>query len=295
MIVATARRQLRRFAGHSYSLLRTKDCRSRFEGDAKEDVLSVADSALNSPGMICSGSHLAFPNFKGIIVLGASQLRAGEARPDFKPFRGREAEHRLRKVGLQLVEDRFSKSGRNPSDHALDHATDRVSVFSHRLDEIDHSLGSHRIRAANNRFFDVRNSNFRGIHHAFNALYALYVGDNLEFGKPVTQHLFGDGASSNTTDCFTSRGTTPALPIPDAVLLMIRVVSVRRTKSRLHLAIRFRTRVLIPNQDRDWRSKSEPFKSPGENLAPIFFRSWGHNFALSGAPPVKIRLEIGLR
>src|SRR6516164_6900432 len=69
-IMTAAHRQLRRLSGRGHSLLAPKDRCSRLECDPKENILSVADPSLNAAGIICPGSHPAFPHFKSVVVFG---------------------------------------------------------------------------------------------------------------------------------------------------------------------------------------------------------------------------------
>src|SRR6516165_8622325 len=126
-------------------------------------------------------------------------------------------------------------------------------------------------------------------------MHSLHVGNNFKVREPVQQNFSGNRTRGDPTDCFTCRRTTPSLPIPDAVLRLVRIISVGGSKRGFHFAIGFGTRILIPYHYRDRRPYSEPLKYPGENLTSILFCSLRHDFALSGSSSIEFNLEVGLR
>src|SRR5262249_52227333 len=58
------------------------------ERDAKIDGLAVGDAALDAPGTIRQGAHLAGFHAERIVVLQTGQQDAAEAGADVETFRG---------------------------------------------------------------------------------------------------------------------------------------------------------------------------------------------------------------
>src|ERR1700751_568864 len=126
-------------------------------------------------------------------------------------------------------------------------------------------------------------------------MHPLHVGNNFKIREPVQQNFFGNGTRGDPANCFSRRRATPALPIPDAILCLVRIICVGGSKRGLHLAIGFGTRGLIAYHYRDRRPQSESIKHPGENLTSILFCSLRHDFALSWSSSIEFQLEVGLR
>src|SRR5690606_1390360 len=76
------------------------------------------------------------------------QRRAAEADPVLDAEDGREAEAGLREVGLQLVEDGAAETRGDVARHDLGDAADRVLLFAHPLDELDHLRGGDGVGTA---------------------------------------------------------------------------------------------------------------------------------------------------
>ena len=76
-----------------------------------------------------------FPVGKPIVVLGALPFRGFKAVSDLKALHRPDGKNRLRQIGIQLVKDRLSDSGRKPVDPALHHAANGIAD-SHLLLQI---------------------------------------------------------------------------------------------------------------------------------------------------------------
>ena len=91
-----------------------------------------------------------------VVVLRAAQVGAGEAAAALEPLAGRQRQHRLGQVGLQLVEHRLAQPRRHAAGHRLDHAAQRVALLPGAVDEGDHLLGQRGVRAADDVRLHVR-------------------------------------------------------------------------------------------------------------------------------------------
>ena len=127
-VVASARGEFGRLAGDGDSLLGLGDRGGRLERDAEEDVLAVADAALDAAGAIGGCMDRSLLDHEGVVVLASGLAGAGESAADLKSLGRGKTHHRLGEVGLQLVKDGFAESGWNAADDTLDDASDAVAL-----------------------------------------------------------------------------------------------------------------------------------------------------------------------
>ena len=130
------------------------------EGDAEVDGGAVGDTALNAAGVVglggqalradgvVAGASLDLGDGEGVVVDGAGDLAAAEARADLEALGGGNAEHGVRQLGLELVEAGLAQADGDVADHAGDGAADAVLVVPEGLNHFCHARCGLLVRAA---------------------------------------------------------------------------------------------------------------------------------------------------
>ena len=162
-----------------HCVLWVHDRRDRFERNAKIDVLSVRDPALDASGEIGGSPNPAAFHPKGIVVLPAREMDPVESRTDVKTFGSRQTQHGFPKVRFQTIKDRFAPARRDTAGEASDDAPDAIALTANFLDESYHFSGRVGIGTAH----DIRFDGFGGHRGAVDR------GDNIVGLLDVSQDL----------------------------------------------------------------------------------------------------------
>ena len=207
-----------RFAG-------LQDRGHRLESDAKHDVFSVADAALNAAASVGGGANAVATVHKFVVVFRSPHEGATQPRTQFQRLGGRQGPHRFGEVGVQAVEDRFTPACGHASGHQNNGAPDRVAGFLHVRDSVCHAFRRLRMRATHGmgvHFVTVVEGWGQG--HA-DVLHALDVGAHLDphGGKQLARH----GAPGHAGHGFPCRGTASATDVSKAVLRLAREIGMR--------------------------------------------------------------------
>lgn len=95
------------------------------ETDAEVNVLAVRDTALDATTPVGRSAETAVRTAdERVVVLGARDLRPAEARADLEGLSGRNAEHGVGKLCLELVKDRLAEARGNIANDTGDRSTD---------------------------------------------------------------------------------------------------------------------------------------------------------------------------
>ena len=240
-IVAAATRELGRPAVHVDSRLRAQDRGGGLEGDAKADLLAIADAPLHAAAAVGPGTHLALPVLKEVVVLGTLEQRTGKAAADLEPLGGRQREHGFGEIGFKPVEHRHAPHA------ALDETADRVAIGAHRLDARDHPRRGGGVRTTDGRVLDLVERGkviervSREVVDPRDKRANLHPAGKLE-------DLLRDGAGRHATDGLARRRPASALVIADPELGLISEVRVRRTELLPHLVVCAGTGVGVPDE-----------------------------------------------
>ena len=114
-------------------------------------------------------------------MLRAPHPRRGKTGTNLESLRRRYAQHRFRQIRIELVKNRFTKSGRNAAHHAFNNATNRIAFVANLFDQRHHFFGRHGVRAANDVLLDVFCFDRGTIDFRNDFMNLRDVGDNLEF------------------------------------------------------------------------------------------------------------------
>ena len=176
--------------------------------------------------------------------------RAREAAADLEALRRGQRHHRLREIGLELVEDRLAEPGGHAARDALDDAAERVAARG-ALRRCARSSRAAAAASGQRTVFGLDRGErdaSRRRPSASIVVHALHPGEDL------------DAAPRRAAACARSRrrrrgrssrapGAPAALPVADAVLGLVGVVGVRGPVDVLHVLVGLGPRVLVAHQD----------------------------------------------
>ncbi len=233
----------------------------------------------------------AGPRFEGVVVRQPGQSGAGETAADLEPLGGREGDHGLGEVGVELVEDRLAQPRRDVAGDEGDHATQRVAVASSPLDRSRHGLGRPGVRAAGGVGFDHVERDRVGIEVGVDGVDRTHPGQNLDPGDRG-QQLPGDGTGGDPPDGLTGRGPAASPMVADAVLGVVGVVGVARSVDVLEMVVGARVLVLVSHHQRQRGAGGPPLEDSREDLDPVGLVPLGDQPTLPGAPAVEVELDL---
>src|SRR6266496_4759548 len=149
-IMASARSELSLLARTGHGLLFMGDRSCRLKRDTKINLLSITDAALHAAGIVSCRANSPAAHLKWIVMLRAPHSRRRKTRTNLESLRRRYAQHRFSQICIELVENRFTESGRNAAYHAFNNATNRIAFVANLFDQRHHLFRRHAIRTANN-------------------------------------------------------------------------------------------------------------------------------------------------
>src|SRR5215813_11992673 len=196
-VMASARSEPGLLARPGHRFLLVTDCSCWLKRDTKINLLAITDAALDAAGMIACRANSPTTHLKWIVMLRASHLSRGKARADLESFCCRYAEHRFSEIRFELVENRFTKSGRNTAHHAFDDTANRIALTANSLNERDHLFCRRAVGATNDIHFDVLRLHRRTIEFRDHVVNLRDVSDDLEFRVQRRQYFF-----CNRTGCY---------------------------------------------------------------------------------------------
>ena len=211
------------FAVHRFAGLQHRSY--RLEADAQHDVFAVADAALDASTSVGGGSDAVPTVHKFVVVFRSPHEGATQARTQFQRLGGGQGPHRLGKVGVQAIKDRFTPTCGHTSGHQDNGAPDRVAGFLHVGNPIRHSGSRLRMRATDGMGIHfVTAVEGRGQGHA-DVLHALDVGAHLDphGGKQLARH----GAPGHAGHGFPCRGAAPATNVSKTILRLVGEIGMR--------------------------------------------------------------------
>ena len=112
------------------------DAGGRLEGYTKYYRRAVRDTAVDAAGTVLHGGHRTFFKLKRVIMFRAFHPGGCETVTELYATDSRDGEHSMRNQGLDRIEERFSKTGRNSGDPTLDNAAKRIAFLGGFVQEI---------------------------------------------------------------------------------------------------------------------------------------------------------------
>src|SRR6266508_5967521 len=127
-IMASARSELGLLTRTGHRFLFVTDCSSWLKRDAKINLLPITDAALHASGIVGCRANSPATHLKWIVMLRAPHPRRRKTGTDLESFCCRYAQHRFSKICIELIENRFTESGRNAANDAFNNASHRIAL-----------------------------------------------------------------------------------------------------------------------------------------------------------------------
>ena len=213
-----------------------------------------------------------------------------KAGPGLEGLAGGKAQHGLGQVGLQLVEDGGSQTGRDPARDAAHAAADGVGLASDLLDQGLHRFRRDRIRAPDGVGIHRLGADGRGVDVGDDVAHLVDPGDDLD----PSEDLAGDGARGDTGCGFPRGGATASLPVPQAVAGVVGVVGVAGPVQILEGFVGPGVGVLVADQETDRGPRGDPLEDTAQNLDGVGFLALGGDAGLAWASPTQLMLHRGV-
>ena len=153
---------------------------------------------------------------------------AVESRADLESHRRREGHHRLRQISLEFIKNRFAESDGDIARYAFNHTAERIPVPPCRVNPFRHLRAHVRIWASHRTCLYLLQRYRIGVNIRCQGMNLLDVSEDFGLTR-LAQELFGNRATGDAADGFARAGPAAALPIPNAVFLLIRKIGVRGT------------------------------------------------------------------
>ena len=264
----------------------------RLEGDAQQDRLAVRDAALHAARAVARGARPAsLAGHERIVVLASGEARAGEAAADLEALRGRQREHALREIGLELVEHRLAESRRHAPRQARHDAAEGVAAPPRGVDALLHARRGLGVGAAHGVRLDLGQGDGVGVDLGVDVVHLRHPREHLDpTGR--AQQLARHGARRDAAHGLPGARPPAALPVPDAVLRLGGEVGVGRAVDVLHRFVRRRARVLVAHQERDRRAEGPALEEAREDLDPVGLLARRGEPALARPAPIEIALDL---
>ena len=274
-----------------HSLLGAHDGRRRLESRPNHDVLPVADAALYAAGAVGASPDSARVIVEEIVVFGAGHRDAAETGADLEALAGRQREHRLREVGLQLVEHRLAQTRRHSPRHRFDHAAQGVAVLAGLLDAFDDTNGHVLVGAARDVRFHLGLGDGVGVHLGCELPDLLDVAD--DFNAVVAgEQLLGDRSRGHSPDGLARARPAAALPVANAVFGVVGVIGVGGPVLGAHVLVVLPPSVLVPHAYEYGSAERQAVEHAGEYLRPVALLALRGNLALAGPAAVQFLLYV---
>ena len=223
----------------------------------------------------------------------------GEPAAELEPLGCRERQHGLGQIRLQPIEHGLSQSHWQTPYPAFNDPTDRISFAPDRLDPLDHGLRGRPMRATHGGRLHVgqrreRRDRVRRHHKIVNLCDERPDLDTRRSGRtsPYRQNFASNRTRSNPSDRLPGRAATAAIRIPQAVLHVVRVVSVGGSELVGHLTVGAGSLVGIAHPKRKGGAGRSTLVHSRKYLHCIGFLTWSHDVTLPRPAPIELGLDF---
>ncbi len=223
-------------------------------------------------------------------MLTAPLLDGREARADLHALDCVDAHHRVRDVGIQLVEHRLAEPGRYASCDHVHARTDRVARAT-QLDHVCVELFEPR-RVGAEEWIVVDAGQRLDLQDQRAELREIALDRDTE---PLAKILASDCTRGDTHDRLARRRATAAAVVAEAVLLLVRVVGVPRAETVLDLVVVARALILVLDEQADRRAGRAPLEHARQDANLVGLLALTGMARGAGAPPFQLRLDVLLR
>mmetsp|Transcript_23850 Transcript_23850/g.68503 ORF Transcript_23850/g.68503 Transcript_23850/m.68503 type:complete len:290 (-) Transcript_23850:402-1271(-) len=254
-IMATLAAELHLLAISCHGVLCLSNSRSWFECNMNNNVLSIANTALDASRSVCSGSggpSLGI-NVEFVVVILSCKESTSKAIARLESLGGGDGHAGLGKVCLELIKHWRTKTSWDVPSHASNNSPNGVAALANLVDPFEHFLGRSLIRTANNVGIDLLHGKSRMIDiGSFNVLNLGHICENFD-AIVLVKDLPRHGTSSDATDCLAGGTTSSSSDGTNTILGIVGGIGMRGTIRHLHIIVKViaRSLVLIPNKHAD--------------------------------------------
>ena len=272
-----------------YRLLFHQESSYRLERYTEVDVLSVADTSLDTARVIGACVYASVVMVEHIVLLATTQGHVVEALAIGKAFYGVDAEHGMTQGCMELSESRLSQAYGASLDDTADDATDGIAFGLYLLDEGSHFFGLYGVGATHIVGLNQIEVVFLVV------LFQLYVAYLLGVCGDADAQLFqgqlGQGTAHHARDGFASRRASATPMVAEAELLRIGIVGMRRAIEVTDVLVVVGMLVLVPHHKADGASGRFPFEDTREEFHLVRFLAAGGELRLSRTTTVQFLLH----
>ena len=275
-------------------LLRAHDRRGRLERDAHRHRLAVRDPALDaaaSGSCACRSRRRRLRTNRSLCSLPVIRVPANPDA-DLDALDRRDRHHRLREVGVELVEHRLAPAGRHAARDRAHHAADRVAVLARLLDALDHRGRRRRVGAAHVVGVDVAARHAVAVDRRRDPGDLVDPRDDLDAAR--REQLLRDRARGDPPRGLARARAAAAGDRANAVLRVVGVVGVARPVRARDRVVVLAARVGVADQHRDRRAERDAVEHARQDLDLVVLLALADDAALPGAPPIELALDVGL-
>src|ERR1700722_14276083 len=272
---------------------RRQDRGRRLDSEARDDRLAGRDAAKNAARVVGQKAWppiIALAHFVGVLFAG--EFGRCEAVADLDSLDGVDAHQRRGEFGVELAIDRRAPSCRNALGDNLDHGADRRARLAHFIEIVGETFSSRGVGREERVAAHFVPIPARPIDLQLADLHQSAANEN------ARRHFAGDRARDDAGCGLTRRGAAAAPIIADAVLRLVRVISMAGTVLVLDVAIVLRALIDIVDEHADWRSgrhltvRRFVEHDARENSGLVRLTALGGETRRSRPPPVQFSLNV---
>ena len=260
------------------------------EGHAEDDVVAVADAALDAAAVVGGGGKA---RQEGIVLLRTAQGSTGKAEAVLKTFDGVDGEHGVGKGGVEFVEGGSAPARRATGDEAFDDAAHGVAFAFDLEDELRHALGRRGVGTTHVVAVDLVEGE----------LVVVFFKDDVTYlPRPcgdahpeLSQEDLCKRPAHHTAHGFAGRTTPAAAMVANAVFALVGEIGVGGSEDVAQVVVVRGVVLGVAHEKSDGGAGGASFKDAGEEFDLIGFAAWGGEAALSRSAAVELVLnEIGV-
>ena len=260
------------------------------EGHAENDVVAVADAALDAAAVVGGGGEA---RQEGIVLLRTAQGSTGKAEAVLKTFDGVDGEHGVGKGGVEFVEGGSAPARRTTGDEAFDDAAHGVAFAFDVEDEARHPFGRRGVGTTHVVAVDLVEGE----------LVVVFFEDDVTYlPRPcgdahpeLSQEDLCKRSAHHTAHGFAGRTASATAMVANAVFALVGEIGVGGSEDVAQVVVVGGMVLGVAHEKSDGGAGGASFKDAGEEFDLIGFAAWGGEAALSRSAAIELVLnEIGV-
>ena len=260
------------------------------EGHAEDDVVAVADAALDAAAVVGGGGEA---RQESIVLLRTAKGRTRKTEAVLKTFDGVDGEHGVGKGGVEFVESGRAPARRAAGDEAFDDAAHGVAFAFDLEDELRHALGRRGVGTTHVVAVDLVEGEVAVVFVEHNGTYLPRPGGDAH--PELSQEDLCKRPAHHTAHGFAGRTTPAAAMVANAVFALVGEIGVGGSEDVAQVVVVRGVVLGVAHEKSDGGAGGAAFKDAGEEFDLIGFAAWGGEAALSRPAAVELVLnEIGV-